>query len=96
MIEIDVPTLFRATAAVCSHLQEIGISKLQIEHDFFWELPEEKRYDMESKPSDFEVGQLSDNLLSVERIANGSAEPIAFALCWIAPILRAVGERVVR
>jgi hypothetical protein len=41
------------------------------------------------------LGQLSDDWGELKRITDGDAEPIGYALVWLAAIRRRVGEKAV-
>jgi hypothetical protein len=67
---------------------------IDIDVDFYWNVPLELRYDPYSEPSELTMGQLSDDWSELQRIRSGQAEAIPYALVWAAAILRRVGEQV--
>lgn len=86
--------------AICEklfdHLHELGIETVELPHDFYWEIPEEQRYDRHAVPDDPVNARLSDDWHELCKLLSEQSPPIAYKLIWVAAILRAVGERVVR
>ena len=96
MIEIDVPTLRLVSCLLLDRLEAQGGTSISLDKDFYWQIAEVDRYKIEDEPNEFEVGQLSEDWENIRRIAEGTADPLAFDLCWLASILSAIGEKVVR
>jgi hypothetical protein len=78
------------------HLTEQGIDHVDLTVDYYWDIPEQTRYDPYRKPSEHVLGQLTDDWGELLKVIEGTAEPISYMLVWLAAVLRAVGETVVR
>jgi hypothetical protein len=78
-----------------AHLLESGHEFVPLPHDYYWSIPKEALYNPYSQPSELTLGQLSDDLEELKRIDNGKAEPLSFALVWLAAVIRAIGEETV-
>jgi hypothetical protein len=94
-MKISTDELRRATLTLLRHVEENGQKDLEIEEDFYWEIPAEKRYAPYDEPTGLTMGQLSDDWSEVMRMVNGEREVIGYGLVWLASVLRRVGERVV-
>ena len=94
-MEVSIPELRKIADKLFSHLEKNGTTVVDIPHDFYWYLSEKNLYDPYITPSEFEMGQLTDDSAELKRILNGEAEPVAFGLVWLASILRAIGEKLV-
>jgi hypothetical protein len=60
--------------------------------DYFWSIPAESLYSVESDPVGLTIGQLSETYEHLEHIAAGTSEPIDYSLVWLADILRAIAD----
>lgn len=95
-MEITLSELRQLSEKLFAHLEENGHEKIEVSSDYYWEIPEESRYDSFNEPKKFVVGQLSDDWNELQKILRGDREPLAYALVWYSAILKAIGEKVVR
>lgn len=95
-MRISTEEALLAAQKIVQHLEQAGWKEIEISQDFYWDISAERRYDPYEQPSEMTIGQLSEDWEHVLEIANGSAEPIGYALVWLANVLRAMGETVVR
>ena len=92
-MKVDIVELRRAASRLFDHIEEAGIHSFDLEHDHYWVVPRESRYNVYEQPKQLEVGQLTEDLESL-RSLNDPAEPlVAYAMVWLAAILREIGER---
>jgi hypothetical protein len=91
-MRITVEELRRACSVLFDYLEESGNGALEIEEDFYWDVPLAARYDPNSKPEELTLGQLSSDLEEVLSIGAGQREPVSYSLVWLAAVLRRVGE----
>lgn len=75
------------------HLEEMGYEEIEILDDYYWNIPQDVRYDPCQKPQNLDLGQLTDDWQELLKVYRGNREPLAFDLVWISTILRAIGER---
>lgn len=97
--EIDLTVLKKALNAVLEHLiEDLGIEKVAIDEteDCYWDCSAPEMFDMSTKPSLEEVGQLSDDLGFVRLIRRGQGADVSYNLIHLAPLLRYIGEKVKR
>jgi hypothetical protein len=93
IMRVTVAEIRSAMERLLSHLEETGQGEFVIEEDFYWSIPANALYDNHDQPSALTVGQLADDWSRLKAIADGSEEPIGYALVWAASVLRIVGER---
>ena len=92
MSEITNAELRTAFDILISHLEEHGIFELEIVEDYYWETPQDTRYDNLTPPIELDVGRLTDDIQEVKRIATGKTPAIGFGLVWLSTVLRRIGE----
>jgi hypothetical protein len=93
-MKINVEDLARASNLLFEHLQKEGVNVIDIDADYYWNIPKEQRYEPYTEPSQFNLGQLTDDLQEVTAILNGEKEPTGYALVWLSALMRSVGENV--
>jgi hypothetical protein len=89
---IDLEQLEKAIGIVFKHLAEQGVSTVEIDEDFYWNVPTDEVYVPTNSPANLDVGQLSFNWSDLQSIANGKSPAIGYGLVWAAPLLRRIGE----
>lgn len=96
-MKIQLSQLRQVTEALFDHLERTGRTELDVTEDFYWNIPEKHLYSVYSAPpeSELTMGQLSDDLNELTRIATGQRPPTAYALVWLSSILRVVGSKLV-
>jgi hypothetical protein len=80
--------------ALMMHLESTGHAEIAVDDDYYWFVPRESRYDPQQQPTELTIGQLSDDAREIRAIADGSKEPIGYALVWLAALLTHFGEDV--
>lgn len=94
-IDIPVETLRRAAGILLDRLEAASGGSVALDKDMFWAIPSEHRSNVYSEPTEFTVGQLSESLRNVHRIVEDPDSATAFALVWLADLMRAAGETVI-
>lgn len=74
------------------HLERQGKKSVPITHDFYWSIPKDRLYDNYEQPTDLTIGQLSDDLAELRKIASGESPPFAYGCVWLASVLRVIGD----
>jgi len=66
-------------------------SKVEIEKDYYWEVPSRCLYDLELTPEalgrELTMGSLIDDWQSTQSMLKGDSEPVALLLLKVAPLL---------
>ncbi len=92
MISISIAELKTVSDLLLRHLEACGVESIDISEDFYWEVPQELRYDQYDAPKQLNVGQLSDDVYELKRLINGDAPLMGLGLVWLSSILRRIGE----
>ena len=91
-MQISLVSLRNAVEKTLDYLEESGLTHIDVDEDYYWNIAKEEIYDLYKEPTDLNVGQLSDDIEAVEKIASGENDPIGHHLVWIAAIMRYIGE----
>jgi hypothetical protein len=94
-MKVRVSELRQAANVLFDHLERTGHAEIEVDSDYYWSIPKEKLYSVYENPSDFTVGQLSEDWENVRAIGAGRKDPIAYGLVWLSTILRFVGSNIV-
>ena len=92
-MHVNIKDLKNASDKLFEQLLESGLHDLTLTHDYYWEIPKQSRIDPYTTPTEFTMGQLSFDIAEMKRLIDGTAEPIPYALVWLAAILREIGEK---
>lgn len=94
VVSID---LLRALCVnLLDHVQSVEGPEVRLDKDYYWSVPVEQLYDVYSPPTDLTIGQLSECLTNLERLRDDPSKTTSYALVWLADLIRAVGQAVVR
>ncbi len=91
-MNIDIETLERAFHNILIYLREVEGTSIEVDKDFYWNIPHQQRYDPYQIPTDLTLGQLSSDWEHIQEIASGKEEPVAYSLVWLASLLKYFGE----
>jgi TorA maturation chaperone TorD len=89
---VDIEEL-RAIIAKLLDAVETNGGKVEIEADYYWDVPNDDRYDSYASPTQLTIGQLSDDWNELKRIGRGDAAALPYALVWASSVLRRIGEQ---
>ena len=91
-MRVNISDLRTVSEKLFSHFEQNGHSSVEIPNDYYWIIPEVRRYDPVNEPADFSLGQLTEDWSRLQKIAEGENDPIGYGLVWLASILQAIGE----
>jgi len=95
--EINLKMLKQAVNFVLDHLiEDLNLEVVPIEDgkDFYWDCPASEMYNSSFKPTELDVGRLSDDVDFVQLIQRGQSGDISYNLVHVAPLLRYIAETV--
>lgn len=75
------------------HLERCGVTEIEVDWDYYWDIPVEELYNPYSKPQELDLGQLSDDWQKLVDLVEGTSPPVGYAFTWFSAILRAIGEK---
>jgi hypothetical protein len=93
-MEIILDDLQEIFTLLVQNIKEKGIKTINLEVDYYWNIPQPQIYDPYQKPLELDLGQLSDDWNELRKILTTQKEPLGYHLVWLAAILRAVGENI--
>jgi hypothetical protein len=73
---------------------DLGISSVQLDQNFYWELPEDVRFDMENIPTPKHVGSLVDDYAFVQLAVANSEQALPLMFKHLAPLLEMLSTKV--
>ena len=92
-MELDLRALKAVTNRLFDHIIEVrGMTKVNLEQPYYWDLPGESLYDITQNPRDFYMGSLADDWEFVSSLLDEQTQPVAYQLTELAPLLRYIGE----
>lgn len=94
-MKISVSELRKITEKLFNHLEEINQDPIEITNDYYWDISEEERYNIENEPKDLTIGQLTEDWEFLQNIKKDEEQTISYAFVWLGKILQAIGEKVV-
>ena len=93
-MKIEIEELRKITNLIFDHIRDdINVSEINLDKDFYWDIDDDKIYDMESKPVEVDVGQLHDDWEFLSKIDN-KEEAVSLMFVHLAPLLRYIGTEV--
>lgn len=94
-MEIDLRDLRRVTLRLLDHLIETrGINTVEIDRNFYWQVPSEKRFDTSAMPAELDAGSLVDDWGFVSGLLQNDSPPVAYQLTELAHLLTFIGEKM--
>ena len=94
-MKVEIVQLRMACDKLWAHLQELEIDSVDTLRDYYWAIPRQDVFHLESEPKSLVMGQLSDDWQSVQELFEPNADIIALDFGHLAAILQEVGEQVV-
>lgn len=78
---IDLRALKTITNRLFDHIIETrGISTLELDRAFYWDVRSESRYDVSQQPTNLDMGSLADDWDFLSVLLNEEEDPIAYQL----------------
>ena len=75
-----------------TYLDRRGVESVDIPVDYYWNVPKEQVYNPYQRPSELDLGQLTNDWRELQDLLESESDPIVYSFVWLAAILRAVGE----
>jgi len=91
-MNVELETLQKALEIVFTHLKQHGVKAVEIEEDFYWNVPSADVYDPIKEPADLDLGQLTDDWSRLLAITRDESIAVGYSLVWAGSILRRIGE----
>lgn len=93
MMEIEIADLQFVINRLLEHLVKTrGVTKVEIKNNFYWNIPDESVYDMDTQPKTLDVGDLCADWEFIAEYLDKENQPVAYQLTEVAPLLRYIGQ----
>jgi len=95
-VQIDLRELRAALTTVLDHIESTSGSVVALPVDYFWSIPAPDLYNVDARPTDLTIGQISDSWENLTRERRGDdSAVIGYASVWLGEVLAAVGHNLV-
>ena len=95
-LQINLAEVEKALSILLEQLRAAKGEVIELEPvDFYWSVPPEARYDPYHEPSELTLGQLTDDLEEIKKLAEGRTPPVALDLAKVGAVLAMLGDRTV-
>lgn len=92
--EIEISELRLVINRILDHIEHcLGKSKITLDHNDYWDVAYEERYDFGKSPQKFDHGQLADDWEFLSTIIKDKDQAVTLMLLHAAPLLRRIGEQ---
>ncbi len=92
---IDIEKLRTVTNRILDFVEhELGMKTVELSENFYWSVPDDDLYQMDTEPKELNCGSLIDDLEFVLAAHKDAAQSIPLVLMHIAPLLRALSTAV--
>jgi hypothetical protein len=93
--EIDVKHLRNAINAILDYIvEDLGLDKVPVEEDGYWDIGQSALYDLSKDPNDFSIGSLADDIGFSKLVQRGQSGDVPYNLVHIWPQLRYIAEKL--
>jgi hypothetical protein len=89
---IDVQKLKESIDVLLEHIINSGVDHLTIETQYYWQVEASQEYDFQREPVGYAVGDLFEDLATIERVLLNKESAVAYTLAELAPIIAYVGK----
>ena len=93
-MDVKVSELRTLCTMLLDHLEKIHGESVNLNVDYYWNIPKEERYNPHEEPRNLNLGQLSEDLSFLKGFLTNEHEPITYGLVWLSTILTAAGEEI--
>jgi hypothetical protein len=77
-MKIKTDELRQSFEVFMRHLDDTGKTEISIEEDYYWNVPQDRRYNPLQEPKEFTMGQLTDDWKEVRQISSGERDVIGY------------------
>ncbi len=92
-MHFELGDLRRISEKLFAHFERLGLDSFDVPSaDYYWHIPKKQVYNPYEEPSDFTLGQLTDDWDELKRVLESEIEPFGYDLVRLSAILRAIGE----
>ena len=91
-MQVNVKELQHISSILLNHIAAKGTANIELDKDYYWDVPSPQRYNPYQEPTEHTLGQLDDDWKELQKVVTSDAMTINYHLVWLSAIIRAVGE----
>lgn len=92
-MKIEINKLKRVTEELFKYMEENDIKEVDFDKDYYWSISNDQLFDTSKDPSDFTVGQLTDDYQEIVKDLND--EVSGHTMYHLAPIISYLSKKVI-
>jgi hypothetical protein len=92
-MNIKVQDIKAILGHVLDYVAEFQCKEFAPKSDYYWQMSAEDRTNLDRQPTDFSMGQTSEEWPELLAILEGRYPPSSQDILWLSEILRILGER---
>lgn len=89
---VEIADLRRIVNRLLDHIEGSGRRSIVLNQTFYWDVPEEERYGVDSRPDELDVRSLHDDWDCIRFLLEDGEEPIVDQLSETATLLRYIAD----
>ena len=93
-MKIETVQLRTIAEFLFDYLEDMGISYVDIPQELYWNILPEAKYDPYNRPSQFTIGQLTEDWQQLKEVLEGKRDPIGYDFVWLWSVLCALGNNL--
>lgn len=95
-LQVDINEVEKALQHLLQELRRRQGDVIEIDPiDYYWAIDKDELYNPHADPTHLTLGQLTDDLQEIKKLAKHEAEPVSQDLVKISSVLAAIGHRTV-
>ncbi len=95
-LRVDINEIEKALMKVLEALRSQKGDVIDMEPaDYYWSIDKDELYNPYADPAHFTLGQLTDDLQEIKKLAQGEVEPVSLDLVKVSSVLAAIGHKTV-
>jgi hypothetical protein len=89
---ISVDQIRQTLLALLDHVKATYGDTIELESDYFWSIPDNTKFDVYTKPDELTIGQVSEVLEHLARLAQPGQDVATYQLRWFAQLFEAIAR----
>jgi hypothetical protein len=92
-IRVDLDLLEEAFSLLIARLRASGGSTFMLDRDYYWSIPHDVVFDVDSAPENLTIGQIAECLDWLKALQADRERALPYHLVWLGDVLHAIGFR---
>lgn len=89
-MKVEIDFLQKIISLLLLRIKEQNGNTVELSNDFYWDISNEDLYQAYSEPKEFTLGQISQDLIEIERLLESPDEAIPYDLKRVAELIKAI------